>query len=44
MTDEINARDYVVYFEPLTVDVLEKIIAKEKPEGPGLPHLVGKPV
>lgn len=22
-----------VYFEPLTVDVLEKIIAKEKPDG-----------
>ncbi len=31
MTDEINAD--AVYFEPLTVDVLEKIIAKEKPEG-----------
>lgn len=31
MTDEINAD--AVYFEPLTVDVLEKIIAKEKPDG-----------
>ncbi|MFJ7639114.1 carbamoyl phosphate synthase large subunit [Peribacillus sp. NPDC046944] len=31
MTDEMNAD--AVYFEPLTVDVLEKIIAKEKPDG-----------
>ncbi|USK71115.1 carbamoyl phosphate synthase large subunit [Peribacillus asahii] len=31
MTDEINAD--AVYFEPLTVDTLEKIIAKEKPDG-----------
>lgn len=31
MTDEINAD--AVYFEPLTVDSLEKIIAKEKPDG-----------
>lgn len=31
MTDEMNAD--IVYFEPLTVDVLEKIIAKEKPDG-----------
>ncbi|MFF5397685.1 carbamoyl phosphate synthase large subunit [Peribacillus butanolivorans] len=31
MTDDMNAD--AVYFEPLTVDVLEKIIAKEKPDG-----------
>ncbi|WP_347941610.1 carbamoyl phosphate synthase large subunit [Peribacillus simplex] len=31
MTDDMNAD--AVYFEPLTVDVLEKIISKEKPEG-----------
>ncbi|HLU21161.1 MAG TPA: carbamoyl phosphate synthase large subunit [Bacillaceae bacterium] len=31
MTDDMNAD--VVYFEPLTVDVLEKIIAKERPDG-----------
>lgn len=31
MTDEMNAD--AVYFEPLTVDVLEKIISKEKPDG-----------
>ncbi|MFE4426937.1 carbamoyl phosphate synthase large subunit [Peribacillus butanolivorans] len=31
MTDDMNAD--AVYFEPLTVDVLEKIIAKEKPGG-----------
>ncbi|MGE7602022.1 carbamoyl phosphate synthase large subunit [Peribacillus sp. NPDC097675] len=31
MTDELNAD--AVYFEPLTVDVVEKIIAKEKPDG-----------
>ncbi|MEK3885997.1 carbamoyl phosphate synthase large subunit [Bacillus sp. FSL K6-3431] len=31
MTDELNAD--AVYFEPLTVDTVEKIIAKEKPEG-----------
>ncbi|AMM92129.1 carbamoyl phosphate synthase large subunit [Peribacillus simplex] len=31
MTDDMNAD--AVYFEPLTVDVLEKIISKEKPDG-----------
>ncbi|MFC4320674.1 carbamoyl phosphate synthase large subunit [Litchfieldia salsa] len=31
MTDEVNAD--VVYFEPLTVTSLEKIIQKEKPDG-----------
>ncbi|MGG6357643.1 carbamoyl phosphate synthase large subunit [Peribacillus frigoritolerans] len=31
MTDNMNAD--AVYFEPLTVDVLEKIISKEKPDG-----------
>ncbi|KMY49076.1 carbamoyl phosphate synthase large subunit [Peribacillus loiseleuriae] len=31
MTDDMNAD--AVYFEPLTCDVLEKIIAKEKPDG-----------
>ncbi|MGG0247930.1 carbamoyl phosphate synthase large subunit [Peribacillus frigoritolerans] len=31
MTDDMNAD--AVYFEPLTVDVLEKIIYKEKPDG-----------
>ncbi|WP_110929075.1 carbamoyl phosphate synthase large subunit [Bacillus massiliglaciei] len=31
MTDDMNAD--AVYFEPLTVETLEKIIAKEKPEG-----------
>ena len=32
MTDDI-ALQMRIYFEPLTVDVLEKIIAKEKPDG-----------
>ena len=31
MTDEVNAD--TVYFEPLTVESLEKIIAKERPDG-----------
>lgn len=31
MTDEVNAD--IVYFEPLTVESLEKIIAKERPDG-----------
>ncbi|MDR4887040.1 carbamoyl phosphate synthase large subunit [Fredinandcohnia sp. QZ13] len=31
MTDEVNAD--VVYFEPLTVESIEKIIAKERPDG-----------
>ncbi|MGE7594327.1 carbamoyl phosphate synthase large subunit [Peribacillus frigoritolerans] len=31
MTDDMNAD--AVYFEPLTVDVLENIISKEKPDG-----------
>ncbi|ADU93206.1 carbamoyl phosphate synthase large subunit [Geobacillus sp. Y412MC52] len=31
MTDEVHAD--AVYFEPLTVDVLEAIIAKERPDG-----------
>ncbi|MEP9407408.1 carbamoyl phosphate synthase large subunit [Peribacillus frigoritolerans] len=31
MTDDMNVD--AVYFEPLTVDVLEKIISKEKPDG-----------
>lgn len=31
MTDDIHAD--AVYFEPLTIDTLEKIIAKEKPDG-----------
>src|SRR5688572_26375342 len=31
MTDDMNAD--AVYFVPLTVDVLEKIISKEKPDG-----------
>ena len=31
MTDDTNADK--IYFEPLTVDVLEEIIAKEKPDG-----------
>ncbi|MFJ7365068.1 carbamoyl phosphate synthase large subunit [Peribacillus frigoritolerans] len=31
MTDDMNAD--AVYFEPLTVDVLEKIISKERPDG-----------
>ncbi|WP_010283385.1 carbamoyl phosphate synthase large subunit [Bacillus timonensis] len=31
MTDEVNAD--IVYFEPLTVETLEKIIEKERPDG-----------
>nr|WP_309098801.1 carbamoyl phosphate synthase large subunit [Fredinandcohnia onubensis] len=31
MTDEVNAD--IVYFEPLTVESLEKVIAKERPDG-----------